>query len=87
MMSSDDGRLAVAGVHQSRRNQMARSGFAAGLIVGGLGGLAIGYLLYRGSQNGAEPALPGSIDLTPTIELKDPAANPRGSEPVEAPPD
>jgi hypothetical protein len=66
---------------------MSRTGFAAGLIVGGLGGLAVGYLLYRDTKNGAEPASMGSIDLTPPIELKDPAANPRGSEPVEAPPD
>ncbi|HEV3235307.1 MAG TPA: hypothetical protein VG329_12240 [Candidatus Dormibacteraeota bacterium] len=66
---------------------MSRTGFAVGLVVGGLGGLAVGYLLYRDSQNGAQPAPMGSIDLTPAIELKDPAANPRGSEPVEAPPD
>lgn len=65
---------------------MARNGFATGLVVGGLGGLAIGYLLYRSSRNGAQEPTP-SIDLTPTIELKDPAANPRGSEAVEAPPD
>jgi hypothetical protein len=65
---------------------MARSGFAAGLIVGGLGGLAIGYLLYRNSQDDASQPAVSSIDLTSSIELKDPAANPRGSEAVEAPP-
>jgi hypothetical protein len=66
---------------------MSRSGFAAGVIIGGLGGLAIGYLLYRSSQNGADQAALNSIDLTPSIELKDPGSNPRGSEPLEAPPD
>jgi hypothetical protein len=66
---------------------MSRTGFASGLIVGGLGGLAVGYLLHRESQNGTQPDSMGSIDLTPAIELKDPAANPRGSEPLEAPPD
>jgi uncharacterized membrane protein (UPF0136 family) len=66
---------------------MSRNGFAAGLLLGGLSGLAIGYLIHRESQNGVQPASVGSIDLTSSIELKDPATDPRGSEPVEAPPD
>jgi hypothetical protein len=65
---------------------MARSRFAVGLIVGGLGGLAVGYLLNRNSQEDASKPAVASIDLTPTIELKDPASNPRGGEAVEAPP-
>lgn len=65
---------------------MARSGFAAGLIMGGLGGLAVGYLLQRSSKNGAEQPAMNTIDLTPSIELKGRGSNPRGSEAVEAPP-
>ncbi|MEA2646144.1 MAG: hypothetical protein QOE92_1227 [Chloroflexota bacterium] len=65
---------------------MERSGFAAGLVIGSLGGLAMGYLLYRNVENGSDPSSAGSIDLTPAIELREPAGNARGSEPVEAPP-
>jgi hypothetical protein len=65
---------------------MARSGFAAGVIIGGLSGLAVGYLLHRSNQNGAEQPVMKTIDLTPSIELKDAGSNPRGSEAVEAPP-
>ena len=69
-----------------RRKQMERSGFAAGLVIGSLGGLALGYLLYRNGHHGIDTSPGTSIDLTPAIELKDPGSNPRGSEPVEAPP-
>jgi hypothetical protein len=51
---------------------MARTGpgFVVGVLVGSLGGFAAGYLLSRDGQGDSEHPL-GSIDLTPTIELKD----------------
>jgi hypothetical protein len=51
---------------------MARSGpgFVVGVLVGGLSGFAAGYLLSRDGKGENEHSL-GSIDLTPTIELKD----------------
>jgi hypothetical protein len=54
-------------------------GFVIGVLVGGLGGLAAGYLISR-NGNGITEASVGSIDLTPTIELKE-------RPPVAAPPD
>jgi hypothetical protein len=57
---------------EDRRKRMARTGpgFVVGVLVGGLGGFAAGYLLSRDGQ-GENEHPPGSIDLTPTIELKD----------------
>ncbi len=49
---------------------MARGpGFVIGVLVGGLGGFAAGYLLSRDGQADTSGSI-GSIDLTPTIELK-----------------
>jgi hypothetical protein len=49
---------------------MARGpGFVIGVLVGGLGGFAAGYLFSRDGQADANGSI-GSIDLTPTIELK-----------------
>jgi len=49
---------------------MARGpGFVIGVLVGGLGGFAAGYLLSRDGQADNNGSI-GSIDLTPTIELK-----------------
>jgi hypothetical protein len=49
---------------------MARGpGFVIGVLVGGLGGFAAGYLLSRDGPADASGSI-GSIDLTPTIELK-----------------
>jgi hypothetical protein len=49
---------------------MARGpGFVIGVLVGGLGGFAAGYLLSRDGHSDAGGSI-GSIDLTPTIELK-----------------
>ena len=45
-------------------------GFVIGVLVGGLGGFAAGYLISRDGHGISEAAV-GSIDLTPTIELKD----------------
>jgi hypothetical protein len=53
-------------------------GFVIGVLVGGLGGFAAGYLLSRDGHGIGEAAV-GSIDLTPTIELKE--------HQPEAPPD
>jgi hypothetical protein len=48
---------------------MARGpGFVMGVLVGGLGGFAAGYLLKRDGQADTSGSI-GSIDLTPTIEL------------------
>jgi hypothetical protein len=51
---------------------MARTGpgFVIGVLVGGLGGFAAGYLISRDGHGLTEPSV-GSIDLTPTIELRD----------------
>ena len=50
---------------------MARTGpgFVIGVLVGGLGGFAAGYLLSRDGHSDADHSM-GSIDLTPAIELK-----------------
>jgi hypothetical protein len=63
---------------------MARSGpgFVVGVLVGGLGGFAAGYLLSRDGQGESEHSL-GSIDLTPTIELKDRGPAVTESQPQE----
>ena len=45
-------------------------GFVIGVLLGGLGGFAAGYLISRDGQRENEHSL-GSIDLTPSIELKD----------------
>ena len=45
-------------------------GFVIGVLIGGLGGFAAGYLLSR-DGHGISEASVGSIDLTPTIELRD----------------
>lgn len=61
---------------------MARGpGFVIGVLVGGLGGFAAGYLLSRDGQVDATGSI-GSIDLTPTIELKNDA--PKAAEAPEA---
>lgn len=49
---------------------MARSNFALGVLIGGLAGLAAGYLLSRNGQAGADLSAPDSIDLTPALELR-----------------
>jgi len=60
---------------------MARGpGFVIGVLVGGLGGFAAGYLLSRDGQADTGGSI-GSIDLTPTIELKNHA--PVAAEAVE----
>jgi hypothetical protein len=57
---------------------MARGpGFVIGVLVGGLGGFAAGYLLSRDGPTDANTSI-GSIDLTPAIELKNHA--PIGAE-------
>jgi hypothetical protein len=43
---------------------MARSEFALGVAVGGLAGVAVGYLISRNGHTEAEPPL-AAIDLTP----------------------
>jgi hypothetical protein len=45
---------------------MARGAFALGLVIGGLGGLAAGYVISRNGQPEAE-APAGAIDLTNAI--------------------
>ncbi len=54
-----------------RRFRMARTGpgFVIGVVVGGFGGFAAGYLLSRNGHSDADRSI-GSIDLTPAIELK-----------------
>src|SRR5258708_40088720 len=54
-----------------RRFRMARTGpgFVIGVLVGGFGGFAAGYLLSRNGHSDADHSI-GSIDLTPAIELK-----------------
>jgi hypothetical protein len=54
-------------------------GFVLGILVGGLGGFAAGYLISRDGHGNTESSV-GSIDLTPTIEL-------RGERPQAAPAD
>jgi hypothetical protein len=51
---------------------MARTGpgFVIGVLVGGLGGFAAGYLISRDGHGNSDASV-GSIDLTPTIELRD----------------
>ena len=59
---------------------MARGpGFVIGVLVGGLGGFAAGDLLSRDGQGDANASI-GSIDLTPTIELKNHAPAAADSE-------
>jgi hypothetical protein len=48
---------------------MRRSGFALGVAVGGLVGVAVGYLMSRNGHLEAEMPV-GSIDLTPTMEAE-----------------
>ena len=45
-------------------------GFVLGVLLGGLGGFAAGYLISRDGHGNTESSV-GSIDLTPTIELRD----------------
>jgi hypothetical protein len=59
-------------------------GFVIGFLVGGLGGFAAGYLLSR-DGNGIGEATVGSIDLTPTIELKERQPNMAPDDVAEAP--
>jgi len=65
---------------------MARTGgFLVGVVIGGLGGLAAGYLLSRDNHL-ERPADVESIDLTPSIELKDSGSRNRGARSVRAAP-
>jgi len=62
---------------------MARSDFGLGVLVGGLAGLAIGYLTLRTrSQPDEDFSAPDTIDLTPAMHRRDAAA--AAAEPVEA---
>jgi hypothetical protein len=47
---------------------MERSGFAAGLVLGGLGGVLVGYLLSRNSDQDFDRNRPETIDLTPALK-------------------
>lgn len=65
---------------------MARTGpgFVIGVLVGGLGGFAAGYLISR-DGHGLSEASVGSIDLTPTIELRDRQPQVAPADVAEAP--
>jgi len=56
-----------------------RGEFAAGLALGGLAGLVVGYLVSRNDQLEAEPPT-GTIDLTPTMEAEERRAAAAGEE-------
>lgn len=50
---------------------MNRNEFGAGVLVGGLIGLAVGYLLRRGLRDQADEATaPETIDLTPALQRR-----------------
>jgi hypothetical protein len=67
---------------------MSRSGgFAAGVALGGLGGLVLGYLLSRNGHHGGVGESTASIDLTPSIELTDVPARARARAVPPAPGD
>jgi hypothetical protein len=63
----------LIGRGDDRRYLMTRTGpgFVLGVLLGGLGGFAAGYFISRDGHGNAESSV-GSIDLTPTIELKAP---------------
>ena len=61
---------------------MRRSGFVFGVAVGGLVGVAVGYLISRDGHIEAESPM-GSIDLTPTMEAEI-SAPPAGDAPRPA---
>ncbi len=62
---------------------MARTGpgFVIGVLVGGFGGFAAGYLLSRNGHSDSDHSI-GSIDLTPAIELKN-RVRPSAVEPAK----
>ncbi|MDQ6746923.1 MAG: hypothetical protein M3010_02270 [Candidatus Dormibacteraeota bacterium] len=62
---------------------MARNEFALGVLLGGLAGVALGYLIRRDGMDTQDGlADPQTIDLTPVLQRRSAAA--MGGEAVEA---
>jgi len=50
---------------------MGRSEFGLGVLVGGLAGVAAGYLISRtATESAEEPSAPDTIDLTPALQRR-----------------
>ncbi|HEV3232355.1 MAG TPA: hypothetical protein VG245_08880 [Candidatus Dormibacteraeota bacterium] len=65
---------------------MARNGFALGVVLGGLTGVAVGYLLSRSGSASSEAPPASTIDLTPALERRAALATDGGdAAPAEAP--
>ena len=63
---------------------MARSEFALGALLGGLTGLALGYLISRNGSAAGEAPPASTIDLTPVLERRSAADAAAAADPAEA---